>query len=639
MRVLSDLAPLFQVLGEVIGPTIRDGAIVYDVLEGPDSLPVGWTDEQAPGRYRLRRRNDEARFGYAVGPHSWKQQLFPSRESLWTAEQGPAGISYVPSQPPPRERAFLGVRACELAAMAIQDRVFLGGRYKEPRYEARREKALIIAVNCTEAGDLCFCSSMGTGPRVGTGADLVLTEQGTRFLIEARSERGEAILAKLPAESASAAALAEADSAIARCAASMGRVVDTTELPGLLFANLDHPRWKDVATRCTSCGACTSVCPTCFCSSVQTSSNLDGSHSEAHRIWDSCFSGDHARTHGADARPDIESRYRQWATHKFGSWVSQFGTSGCVGCGRCIAWCPVGIDVTAELAAIRAESHPPEVIPSPPVSSMVSEPDVLLPRIRRIEAVFQETVDTFTLRFLTADVYQPGQFAMLGLPALGESAISVSAIGPGWVEHTIRAVGAVTKALTSLHEGEALGVRGPFGSAWPLATLRGGPVVVIAGGVGLAPLRGAIQAMVADAEGFPDLRIFVGARSPDDLLFEDELRHWGKRPGVRVEVSVDRGNENWRGHVGVVTRLLRKETVPASAQVMMCGPEIMMHYSILGLRALGLTDDAIYVTMERHMKCAAGFCGRCQYAHFFLCKEGPVFRFDQLRPIFGQHGF
>jgi len=340
----------------LVGPVLRDGAICYDDIDSTADLPAGWTDEQQPGAYRVRRRDDDALFGYNVGPHSWKKYLFPPYARLSP-----------PEPPPDAPFAFIGVRSCELTAIAIQDRVFLGGRHKDQQYEGRRADALIVAVNCGEAGATCFCASMDAGPRARSGFDIALTEllgqdgqDGHRFLAEAGTARGAEILGELrcaPAEAAdTSAALAATDHAIA----SMGRAMPELDLRALLEENYSHPRWDDVAARCLTCGNCTMVCPTCFCFSVEDVSGLASAdpagNPERHRSWDSCFTMDHSYLHGGSVRVSDRSRYRQWMTHKLATWFDQFGTSGCVGCGRCITWCPAGIDITEEVAAIAADS-------------------------------------------------------------------------------------------------------------------------------------------------------------------------------------------------------------------------------------------------------------------------------------------
>ncbi|MCZ7649067.1 MAG: 4Fe-4S dicluster domain-containing protein [Planctomycetota bacterium] len=340
-----------------VGPTLRDGAIVYDTLSSTRDLPVGWGDEQEPGAYRLRKRGDEALFGYVVGPQSWKQYLFPPRRKLWSADRAAGGLEFKPSAEAPPKYAFIGVRGCELHALQVQDKAFLEGPYADPYYRAVREGSLVVAVNCGTSAATCFCASMGTGPKVERGFDLALTELldgGQRFVVEAGSARGAKFVDELSPQAAAPEDLAEAARVVERTAATLRRKVEPGGLRELLARNLEHPRWDEVASRCQTCANCTLVCPTCFCSTVEDVSDLTGEHAERWRRWDSCFTFDHSYLHGGAVRASAMSRYRQWLTHKFGTWHDQFGVSGCVGCGRCISWCPVGIDVTEELAAIRA---------------------------------------------------------------------------------------------------------------------------------------------------------------------------------------------------------------------------------------------------------------------------------------------
>jgi ferredoxin len=346
----------------VIGPRMRDGAIVYDTLARLDELPVGWTDRQDGGRYRLKKRGDEALFGYAVGPHSWKRFLHPPMLRLWQARREGDGFTVTEDESASERLAFIGVRACELRAIAIQDRVFLSGQDLDNSYKIRRDRAFIVAVNCGKAGGTCFCVSMDAGPKVETGFDLALTElieDGPHlFVLEVGSLAGADILRDLSAQPATEEQIAAAEHVVARTASQMGRHLETSGLRELLQANPEHPRWDEVAGRCLTCGNCTNVCPTCFCTTIDDTTDLSGVTAERVRRWDSCFALDFSYIHGVSVRSSARSRYRQWMTHKLAHWIDQFGSSGCVGCGRCITWCPVGIDITEEAAAIRAAPLP-----------------------------------------------------------------------------------------------------------------------------------------------------------------------------------------------------------------------------------------------------------------------------------------
>ena len=337
----------------VIGPTVDQEAIVYHEIRSVEELPEGWTDEQGPGHYRLARRDDNALFGYVVGPHSWKKYLFPPISTLAVSDKTSDGwLMRAVEETPPRY-AFLGVRACELAAINVQDRTFLRGPYVDPIYSGRRNEAFLIAVNCTQAASTCFCTSMKTGPRCKTGFDLALTELRDAFTVEVGSERGARILTQVTTHECPSESTAAAEAARQQAVDQISRQMDTTDLRNLLLTRLEHPRWQETAQRCLSCTNCTMVCPTCFCSSVEEVADLKNEHVERQRRWESCFNPDFSYVQGGLVRNDIRSRYRQWLTHKLASWHDQFDTSGCVGCGRCITWCPVGIDLTEEVAAIR----------------------------------------------------------------------------------------------------------------------------------------------------------------------------------------------------------------------------------------------------------------------------------------------
>ncbi|HUA35087.1 MAG TPA: 4Fe-4S dicluster domain-containing protein [Candidatus Binataceae bacterium] len=359
----ANLEPLIGALAadgyQVVGPTIKEGAIVYGEIKSQADLPVGFTDIQEPGRYRLEKRRDAAIFGYAVGPHSWKKYLHLPTLRLWSANRSSDGrITLEDGDGEAPRLALLGVRACELAAIAIQDKVLTAGASVDTHYARRRANIFIVAANCIVAGGTCFCASMNTGPQVRGGYDIALTElidgSSHGFLVEAGSAAGARILSRISSDEAGEDRITAAREVVAKTSQQMGRTLDTAEIKDLLYANLEHSRWDDVASRCLGCTNCTMVCPTCFCTTVEDHVDLTGSTAERVRQWDSCFTLDHSHVHSGSVRNSLRSRYRQWMTHKLASWIDQFGSSGCVGCGRCITWCPVGIDITEEAAAIRA---------------------------------------------------------------------------------------------------------------------------------------------------------------------------------------------------------------------------------------------------------------------------------------------
>jgi ferredoxin len=345
--VLPDLDGLFDALRAdgrtVIGPTVRDGAVVLAELDSVADLPFGWRTEVAAGSYRLRAGDERLAFTHTSSPQSWKQIVHPPRQLLWSADRTADGFEVTEPEPAPRRLALLGVRPCDLRAIGVLQRVV-----------GDRDDLFVVAVNCTEPGGACFCVSAGGGPKAEAGYDLALTERsdGT-FLASSGTEAGAAILEAFPPATADDVKADEA--ALAGAATRMGRTLPEVDLRTLLAQHRDDPRWDDVASRCLACANCTMVCPTCFCTSVSDTTDLTGDHAERWQTWESCFDLDFSYIHGGPVRPSRQGRYRQWLTHKFGTWHDQFGESGCVGCGRCIVWCPVGIDVTAELKALAGD--------------------------------------------------------------------------------------------------------------------------------------------------------------------------------------------------------------------------------------------------------------------------------------------
>ena len=282
---------------------------------------------------------------------------------LWRTRLTVDGLAFEDDDEPPPRFAFIGVCACELAGIRILDRVLLEGPYRDPIYKSRRENAFILAVNCAQAASTCFCASMKTGPKADGPFDLALTEliddDRHEFLVEIGSTLGREVLDEVAHRPAAPRDLEHAHRVVEGAEQQIEKNFETAGLHEALLKNPEHPRWDDAAERCMACANCTMVCPTCFCNAIGDTAELSGETAERWRTWDSCSSQEFTFIHGGSVRHTRRSRFRQWVTHKFAGWTEQFGSHGCVGCGRCITWCPVGIDITEEACAVRDTAAEP----------------------------------------------------------------------------------------------------------------------------------------------------------------------------------------------------------------------------------------------------------------------------------------
>jgi len=268
----------------------------------------------------------------------------------------------------------------------------------------------------------------------------------------------------------------------------------------------------------------------------------------------------------------------------------------------------------------------------------------ILPRPLRIRRLIEETGDAFTLEIEPANgagryPFQPGQFNMLYVFGVGEVPMYISGdpVGQKTLQHTARVTGAVTKAMRLLKAGDSIGVRGPFGNRWPISESAGHDIVLVAGGIGLAALRPALYQLLANRDKYGRIVLIYGARTPEDILYWNELESWREKYDLETCVTVDRASVDWRGNVGIVTALIARAPFdPSNAAALVCGPEVMMRFTVMELQKRGVTPDRTYLSMERNMKCAVGFCGHCQYGPHFICKDGPIFRFDRIESIFGK---
>ncbi len=355
------LDTLFDEFDDVVGPVVESGVIRLRRLAAIDDLPTGFVDEQEAGTYRVRRSGTPLHFSHGVGPDSVKSVVHPARSPVWTMRWSDGSLVVDPALVPQRSTAVIGAKACDLRALAVLERTQTGGPHADPGFVARREGLFLVAVDCTHPAATCFCGTLGEGPAAEEGFDLALTElveldsDTAEYVVRAGTPSGRALIDRLGLSAASPALLARAEAALRRADRALLRELPATAAD--VVADSEHPHWAVVADRCLTCGNCTAVCPTCFCTDMEDRVEIDGRTARRTRVWDTCFSQEYSHLGAGAHRSSPTSRYRQWLTHKLGTWHDQYGESGCVGCGRCITWCPVGIDLTAEVESLsRSEA-------------------------------------------------------------------------------------------------------------------------------------------------------------------------------------------------------------------------------------------------------------------------------------------
>ncbi|MCX7914130.1 MAG: 4Fe-4S dicluster domain-containing protein [Thermodesulfovibrionales bacterium] len=354
----EDLVYLFLELKgthKIIGPKVSNNVIVLSEIDFED-LPLGYRDLQSQGSYKLIKSDESTMFGYSVSADSFKRFLNPPNVEILSFKTSKRGLSFKPLTYQGKPLAFFGIRSCDREALRLYDKVFLEGLERDFYYNSIRQNLILIALNCINPGDNCFCASISTGPEVKGSFDLLITELDDCLLIESGSSFGDRLIKVLPQESVNETHMTKKKLVLEKCMGMFKKKISFNKLPDLIYKNIENPRWQEIAKRDLECGNCTQVCPTCFCSTTYDSVMLNGISKKITeisgrkiRVWDSCFSRNFARVHGGNFRLSRKARYRHWFAHKLAYSLEQFSLPGCVGCGRCITWCPMGIDLTQEL--------------------------------------------------------------------------------------------------------------------------------------------------------------------------------------------------------------------------------------------------------------------------------------------------
>ena len=614
---LKSLVTGLQKETAVFGVKKRHGKYVYDAIDNFDELCLDYdVTVMPPTKY-----------------------LLPHRETLFKFKVGEeVATSVLDAQP----RALIGVHPYDIKAIEMLDEAFRKSN-PDPNYINRRNNTIIIGVDCLHPSPKSFAPSMGTR-LTDSGFDLLLTDIGANYMVTVGSEKGAKLLKKYtdfrePTGDEIARQQETRETALTKYQLFLD--VPRERLPKLLEDNYDDPYWESRSETCLSCGSCVMVCPTCFCFDVLDEVYLNLKDGERYRQWDGCVLVDFAKVAtGENFRHDKASRFRHRIYRKGKYIIEKYGTVGCVGCGRCAVACLAEIaspleafNAIAESARIREAAQRIIQEARPAVELYTPRPAQL---VRVTSLTPREKVFEFKIKDGPELGHIPGQFVEVSVPGIGEAPISISSSPTrnGTFQLSVRNVGDVTGALHQLKEGAVVGIRGPFGNGFPLAALEGKDILMVAGGIGLFPLRSLVQYIMDRRRQFGKVMMLFGARSPAERLFPNELAAWSMSPDIEFHETVDRGDESWKGNVGVITTLISKVDIdPRKTMAVVVGPPIMYRFVTVQLKKRDLPDENIIMSLERRMKCGVGKCGHCQINGVYVCQEGPVFTLAQLRNL------
>lgn len=604
---------------EVVGVKSRNGKYDYDKITAFAELSLNYdVSVTPPTRY-----------------------LLPPLETLFKFKLG-AALELKPAADTTR-RAIIGVHPSDIKAMEMLDEAFMATN-PDPNYHARRQNTVIIGVDCLNPSPKSFAPSMGTH-LAETGFDLLLTDIGDdRYVVNVGSAKGDELLEKHtkvrePTGDEIARQKAVRDEAFYKYRLSLN--VPRERLPKLLDDSYDSPYWESRSATCLSCGSCVMVCPTCFCFNVQDEVALNLKDGERLRHRDGCTLIDFARVaSGENFRHDKASRFRHRIYRKGKYILERYGRIGCVGCGRCATACLADIASPLEAFNALAESARIQEAARRVISEIRPKTELYVPRpaelVRVRELTAREKVFEFRFKDGSALGQLPGQFVEVSVMGVGEAPISISTSptrGKSF-QLAVRNVGDVTNALHKLQAGAVVGIRGPFGNGFPIQALEGRDVLLIAGGIGLFPLRSLLQFILDRRDSFKRVILLYGSRSPAERLFPEELADLSQRRDIEFHETVDKGDATWQGNVGVITTLIPKVNIdPKKTIAIAVGPPIMYRFVIGELKKRDLADDNVIVSLERRMKCGVGKCGHCQINGVYVCQEGPVFTLTQLRKM------
>jgi len=586
---------------------------------------------------------EELRLDHDVTILPPKKYFLPTHEELLSYSLTDK-FDYKPTRDA-KKRVIIGMHPYDMVALQQMDKVYLGP-HKDDNYEERRRSTLIIASDILNVSERSFAASIGTHI-VKDGFDLLVTDIGKRIIVEEGTKAGRELLKKYgTARPATKLHIEAVNKMRDELSSNYSRSVKVLKEKWgeLLQSNMDNPVWEEQSKKCLTCGSCTMVCPTCYCFDVEDNIDIDMKGGNRVRTWDGCLLKDFtAVASGEVFREKVKDRYRHRFYRKGLYLPMRYGFVACVGCGRCASQClpdiadPHDLMNTLEMYNVHNRTE----LPVPKVEQRPVTKDLMMPQsatlLRKVRMTELETLYELKLDSGKSLGHKPGQFVEVSLFGIGEAPISISsAPREGSFELLVRRLGDVTTKLESLNPGDKVGIRGPMGNGFDTEGMKGKDILFIAGGCGLPPLRSVIEHVMNNRKDYGKVFIIYGCKKPKSLLFQEDLKAWKARGDVTVKLAVEScdAGECWDGDVGMITMLLPPlELDPVRTIACVVGPPIMYRFVIKELKKKNIPDENIVVSLERRMKCGVGKCGHCQMNGIYVCLEGPVYNYKEVKDI------
>lgn len=582
-----------------------------------------------------------------------KEMVFEQKEGLFLWEKTEDGLKVKSlAGDHAKGRILYGVRACDTYGIAYTDRFFLR-EFPDPNYGSRREDTTVIGVNCLRAGAHCFCTSIGTGVFSTVGYDLAFTPMGPTFLVEVRTPKGEALIdqARDYFLDTDERILKDKDALREKVEASFPLKMDLKNLWDDMAKTFDAPFWLDEANACIGCTGCTTVCPTCTCFNV-VEEKTDGTKGRRVRYWDSCQSEHFTRNAEYHNPRDAVSRVRYRIYDKLKYIEERFGYKGCSGCGRCTDVCPTYISIIDIMGKMRqAATEDPEEPAVHQITKLRHEimdrelstrQSLFTPDVATITRISQETPEIKRLfmkyddQSLHDSYVHKGQFFQVTVFGEGEVPLSIP-FGPGQTDELVfdfKNVGSVTDLLFQMKEGDKVGLRGPYGRAFPYEPLKGRNLIFIGSGVAMAPLRTVIEPVIKEADQFGQIFVMASALRYEKLLYKDEMVEWNKVPNLTVMYAIKEPTDQVAAYSGYVNDLLPGLALDwSNTTALVCASPERIKKVAKDLMDLGMAPADILVTLETHMRCGAGKCGHCKVGSHYMCVDGPVFNYEEMMAL------